>query len=76
MRMASTVLDEFIARAFPYRQEPNRRYARTMFSLAACDEDHYAEDDFQHAGEDALRGRGCQEPLLGMPAFRKRSKPE
>jgi proteasome lid subunit RPN8/RPN11 len=76
MRAASTVVGEFVARAFPYRQESNRLYARTMFSLAACDEDHYAEDDFQHSGDDALLGRGCQEPLLGMPAFRKRRKQE
>lgn len=75
MRAASTVVNEFIARAFPYRQESNRQCARTMFSLAACDEDRYAEDDFQHAS-DGLLGRGCQEPLLGMPAFRKRRKPE
>lgn len=69
MRAASTLVNEFIARAYPYRQEPNRKYARTEFSLAACDEEHYSEDEFQHQ-DDQLLGRGAAEPLLGLPQFR------
>jgi len=73
MRAASALVNEFIARAYPYRQEPNRKYARVAFSLAACDEDHYSEDDFQRT-ESSLLGRGTAEPLLGLPLFRKPRK--
>ncbi|MDM9627861.1 ThiF family adenylyltransferase [Rhizobium sp. S152] len=70
MRAASALVNEFIARAYPFRQEPNRNYARSEFSLAACDEEHYAEDEYQRQEND-LFGRGDAEPLLGMPQFRK-----
>lgn len=73
MRAASTLVNEFIARAYPYRQEPNRNYARLEFSLAACDEEHYSEDDFDRQENDLL-GRGDAEPLLGLPQFRKPRK--
>lgn len=73
MRAASAQVNEFIARAYPYRQEPNRNYARVAFSLAACDEDHHSEDDFERT-ENALLGRGAAEPLLGLPLFRKPRK--
>ncbi|MDA5641317.1 MULTISPECIES: ThiF family adenylyltransferase [Agrobacterium] len=73
MRAASALVNEFIARAYPYRQEPNRKYSRVAFSLAACDEDYYAEDDFDRT-ENASLGRGSAEPLLGLPLFRKPRK--
>ncbi|MBY5422322.1 ThiF family adenylyltransferase [Rhizobium leguminosarum] len=73
MRASAALVNEFIARAYPYRQELNRNYARIAFSLAACDEDHYAEDDFSRC-ENALLGRGAAEPLLGLPLFRKPRK--
>ncbi|MBX4997459.1 ThiF family adenylyltransferase [Rhizobium lentis] len=73
MRAASALMNEFIARAYPYRQEPNRNYARVAFSLAACEEDHHSEDDFERK-ENALLGRGATEPLLGLPLFRKPRK--
>lgn len=73
MRAASALVNEFIARAYPYRQEPNRNYARVAFSLAACEEDHHSEDDFER-NENALLGRGAAEPLLGLPLFRKPRK--
>ncbi|MBN9673732.1 ThiF family adenylyltransferase [Roseibium aggregatum] len=73
MRASSAVMNEFIARAYPFRQEPNRLYARTLFSLAACEEDHFAEDDFEH-GDDELFGRGSAEPLLGLPCFHRSRK--
>ncbi|MDV4160577.1 ThiF family adenylyltransferase [Rhizobium leguminosarum] len=69
MRAAAALVNEFIARAYPYRQEPNRNYARTEFSLAACDEEHYSEDEFARY-ENHLLGRGSAEPLLGLPQFR------
>lgn len=72
MRAASAVVTEFIARTFPFRQEPNALYARTIFSLAACDEDYFPEDSFERKAN-GLLGRGAAEPLLGLPALRKRS---
>jgi len=72
MRASSAVVTEFIARTFPFRQEPNALYARTIFSLAACDEDHFPEDGFARK-ENGLLGRGAAEPLLGLPALRRKS---
>tara|TARA_R110000824_G_scaffold339767_1_gene526300 strand:- start:471 stop:1868 length:1398 start_codon:yes stop_codon:yes gene_type:complete len=68
MRAASASMLEFIARAFPFRHEPNADYARTIFSIAAADEDHFAESSFP-VGEHALFAAGLREPLLGMPSL-------
>lgn len=73
MRAASALVNEFIARTYPFRQEPNRNYARTEFSLAACDEEHYSEDDYDREESEQL-GRGGSEPLLGLPRFRRPRK--
>jgi proteasome lid subunit RPN8/RPN11 len=66
MRAASACVNEFIARAYPFRLEPNHRYARTTFSLAACEEEYFAEEEFISAANPVL-GRGAKEPLLGLP---------
>lgn len=68
MRAASDCVMEFIARAYPFRQEPNQGRARTMFSLAAGEEEFMGETDFSRAPNPHL-GRGLIEPLLGMPRF-------
>jgi hypothetical protein len=73
MRGSSAVVSEFLARAFLFRQEPNRLYARTMFSLAACEDDYYSEEGFEGA-ENTLLGSGATEPLLGLPMFRKKDR--
>lgn len=67
MRAASACVNEFIARAYPFRLEPNERYARTQFSLAACEEEYLAEDSFGTHAYAHLLGHGSQEPLLGLP---------
>lgn len=67
MRAASASVNEFIARAYPFRHEPNERYARTQFSLAACEEEYFAEDAFGTHSYAYLLGHGSQEPLLGLP---------
>ncbi|WP_321793281.1 ThiF family adenylyltransferase [Burkholderia pyrrocinia] len=67
MRAAAACVNEFIARAYPFRHEPNERYARTLFSLAACEEDYLPESTYQTSAYRALLGRGSVEPLLGMP---------
>lgn len=68
MRAASACVNEFISRAFPFRLESNRLYARTQFSLAACEEEHFSEDVFNRA-PNRLLARGDAEPLLGLPAL-------
>ena len=68
MRAASACVNEFIARAYPFRLDPNRLYARTSFSLAACEEDYRSEDSFTVMPL-AVLGQGAREPLLGLPAF-------
>lgn len=69
MRAAAACVNEFIARAFPFRLEPNRLYARTEFSLAACEEEFTAEETFARS-PNPLLARGDLEPLLGLPALK------
>jgi hypothetical protein len=69
MRAASACVMEFIARAYPFRHEPNAGYVRTQFSLAANDEDFISAESFQVSVNPNL-GRGDLEPLLGLPALR------
>ncbi|MBY0560131.1 ThiF family adenylyltransferase [Hyphomicrobium sp.] len=68
MRAASMLANEFIARAYPFRLESNRLYARTSFSLAACEEDYRSEDSFPKS-ENRVFGLGATEPLLGLLMF-------
>lgn len=68
MRAASDCVMEFIARAYPFRQELNRERARTTFSIAAGEEEFMSETSFKRAPNPYL-GRGLIEPLLGMPRF-------
>jgi ThiF family/Prokaryotic homologs of the JAB domain len=70
MRAASASVNEFIARAYPFRLEPNRLYARTMFSLAACEEEYTPETAFA-TGPNPTFARGDLEPLLGLPALKQ-----
>jgi hypothetical protein len=62
-------VNEFIARAYPFRLESNRLYARTTFSLAACEEEYEAEDAFT-AAPNPLLVCGDREPRLGLPALK------
>jgi hypothetical protein len=49
--------------------EPNTRYARTEFSLAACEEEYFAETAFPRT-PNVILARGNAEPLLGMPMLK------
>lgn len=69
MRAASAAMMEFVARVWPFRTEPNRSYARTVFDLAGMEEDHTAEDAFARTS-DPLAGSGEREPLLGLPILK------
>lgn len=68
MRASAACVNEFIARAYPFRHEPNSNYARSLFSLAACDEDFFAECSFA-ASVSPMFARGDEEPLLGLPGL-------
>lgn len=68
MRAASIVVQEFIARTFPYRLDGNRPYARTMFALAIEETDYFPEDAFPAASK-ARFAAGFAAPLLGIPSL-------
>jgi hypothetical protein len=68
MRAASACAMEFIARAYPFRHDPNVKRARTLFSLAACEEDYTAEGAFPKA-KNVMLGCGMKRPLLGLPSL-------
>lgn len=68
MRAASAVVQEFIARRYPYRFDPNFRYARTKFDLAAEEHEYFSEDEFL-ATPQAHAARALESPLLGLPAL-------
>lgn len=70
MRASSSVVMEYLARAFPFRHDPNRGFARTTFSLAAADEEYISEDEFKPDPDTEL-ARGDEEPLLALPALSK-----
>lgn len=68
MRAASACVLEYIARAYPFRQEPNSLYARSRFMLAEGFEESTAEFEFRRSPS-GLLARGSQEPLLGLPVL-------
>lgn len=68
MRAASACMLEYVARAFPFRHESNADYARTIFSIAAAEEDHFSESSFD-TDTHMQFANGLQEPLLGLPAL-------
>jgi hypothetical protein len=68
MRAASAAMLEYVARSFRVRHEPNERYARTVFSVAEMEDEHYAEGHFDPAMSPIL-GMGATEPLLQLPAL-------
>lgn len=70
MRASSAMVMEYIARAFPFRHDPNGGFARTSFSLAAAEEKYTREDEFKRDPGNEL-ARGNEEPLLGLPALGK-----
>ncbi len=66
MRAASASVMEFIARAYPFRHEPNHRFARTKFMLAEGFEEHTPESGFTVSVLPIL-AQGSLVPLLGLP---------
>ncbi|AMA60070.1 ThiF family adenylyltransferase [Bradyrhizobium sp. CCGE-LA001] len=70
MRAAAAAVNEYIARAYPFRLDANENYARTEFSLAACEEEYSSEEQFKR-GDNTLLARGDLEPMLGLPALKR-----
>lgn len=68
MRAGADLMNEFIARCYPFRLDPNRKYARKLFHLAACEEEYSSEDSFK-ASASPVFARGDEEPLLGIQAL-------
>jgi len=68
MRASSACVMEFIARAYPFRHDPNHMYSRTQFMLAEAIEEHSPEDAFPVV-HSIILARGAREPLLGLPAL-------
>jgi hypothetical protein len=68
MRASSACVMEFIARAYPFRQQSNREFARIRFMLAEAFEEREAESAFT-AKPTPLLGAGAVEPLLGLPVL-------
>jgi hypothetical protein len=68
MRAASTVVQELIARAYPYRINPIRNYARIEFDLVEEEHTATAEDDFAST-PNSLLAMGLTAPLLGLPSL-------
>jgi hypothetical protein len=68
MRASADCMLEFIARAFPYRHDPNSRFVRTIFMLADGDIERFPETDFEISNEYVV-GDCDSEPLLGLPAL-------
>lgn len=54
MKAASAGVNEWLARNFDFREEGNEQYARTLFSLAACEEDTFPEGDFTNSHKSKL----------------------
>ncbi|WP_099610062.1 ThiF family adenylyltransferase [Vibrio fujianensis] len=70
MRAASACVMEFIMRRYPFRHEPNHMFSRTIFSLAACEEEFESDSAFD-CSQNLLIGSGLEEPLLGIPGLAK-----
>lgn len=68
MQAASSVVLEFVARAFPFRLDGNSDYARTEFDLASEHRSQVADSAFtiEPLG---LLGAGLRRPLLGLPGL-------
>lgn len=71
MRAASACVIEAIARIFKFREKPNLDQARTLFMLAEGEQETWSETAFRPSNSFPL-SIGLSEPLLGLPALRKR----
>lgn len=68
MHAASAAVQEFVARAYPYRLDGNTAFARTEFDLAVGQYSHVGGDTFRRQDLDWL-AMGLDQPLLGLSAL-------
>lgn len=68
MYAASLCVQEFIARAYPYRLNNNRDYARTLISLGENEMEFLSEDDF-NVSDLSFIAKAFGKPLLGIPSL-------
>ena len=68
MRAAADLVMEFMARAYPFRHDSNKRYARRQLSIAAGEEEFFSENEFPK-NPNPMLARGGLEPLLGLPVL-------
>lgn len=68
MRAASDAVLEWIERQYLYRLDGSTGFARTLFSHAAGEVEHFSEDDFVCDSAHGL-AQGLVEPLLGIPGL-------
>ncbi|CAI8733065.1 ThiF family adenylyltransferase [Pseudomonas sp. IT-P291] len=68
MLAASTCIQEFVARLYPYRLQSNQGFARTVFSLADLEYEYFPDSAFS-IKESPHLASGLAEPLLGLPSL-------
>ncbi|HBO4309894.1 TPA: ThiF family adenylyltransferase [Pseudomonas aeruginosa] len=65
MLAASTCVMEFLARAFPIREESSTKYSRTLLKFREAEQEFTAESDFLRTVDPGM-AMGAAEPLLGL----------
>lgn len=68
MKAAASCVQEFLSRAYPYRLNNNSQYARTLISLAECENEYYSESSF-NCSPPTIVGQAFEKPLLGIPSL-------
>ena len=63
---AGLAVEEWMARLFPYRHDPNSEHDRLFFSLAGREFDYEKSVQNASASGGAKKGRGLRYPLLGQ----------
>ncbi len=66
MIAAALAVEEWMARAFPYRHDSNDQHDRLFFSLAGREFEYEKTKYEPSLGRDDLKGRGLCYPLLGL----------
>ncbi len=63
---AALAVEEWMARVFPYRHDPNSEHNRLFFSLAGREFEYDKAEERPAAERDDLTGAGLSYPLLGL----------
>ncbi|MBO1273612.1 ThiF family adenylyltransferase [Shewanella sp. 4t3-1-2LB] len=70
MKAAAICVQEFISRTYPYRLNSNSKYARTIVSLAECENEYTDESSFSCSPyTSVIAAKAFKSPLLGIPAL-------